>query len=72
MTKLLEKAVAQASALSEADQDMVAALMLEVMADEARWDEAFAKSADVLEKLGEEAQAEFEAGKTLPLDPDRL
>ena len=72
MTKLLEKAFQEASTLSEKDQDTLAALLLEEMASEARWDKAFAESADQLEKLGDEALAEFRAGKTLPLDPDRL
>jgi hypothetical protein len=72
MTKLLEKAFQEASTLSEEDQDTLAALLLEEMADEARWDKAFAESPDLLEKLGDEALAEIRAGKTLPLDPDRL
>ena len=39
-------------------------------ADEALWDEQFAASQDVLEALGREALAEYEAGLTDDFDPD--
>jgi hypothetical protein len=41
-------------------------------ADEAEWDAQFASSLDVLEQLANEALAEYRAGKTLALDPDKL
>lgn len=41
-------------------------------ADERQWDAAFATSLDVLKRLGDKALAEYQAGKTEPLDPDRL
>lgn len=37
-----------------------------------RWDTAFARSQDVLALLAEEALADLAAGRTEPLDPDRL
>lgn len=40
--------------------------------DEWRWDRSFAKSQDALQRLGDEALAEYLAGKTEPLDPDTL
>lgn len=36
------------------------------------WDAAFARSHDVLAQLAEEALADLAAGRTEPLDPDRL
>ena len=43
---------------------------LEYLESEQRWDESFAKSAEVLEKLATEAMTEYFAGKTI--DVDRL
>ncbi|MDP7342149.1 MAG: hypothetical protein QF767_02000 [Alphaproteobacteria bacterium] len=71
MTKLLDKAIAAARKLSPEEQDSVGAIILEEIADEARWAEKFAASQDVLEKLAEEALAEHEAGQTTPLELPR-
>lgn len=68
MTKLLERAFEEAAKFPDADQDAFAALLLEEMESERRWDELFAKSQDVLEKLADEALAEHRAGRTRPLD----
>jgi hypothetical protein len=71
MTKLLDKAIAAARKLPPEEQDSVGAIILEEIADEARWAEKFAASQDVLEKLAEEALAEHEAGQTTPLELPR-
>lgn len=42
----------------------------EIAADEALWDEQFARSQDVLERLSQEAHEEFLAGLTEDFDPD--
>ncbi len=39
-------------------------------ADEALWDEQFAKSQDLLEQMAEEAHQEYLAGLTEDFDPD--
>ena len=72
MTKLLERAVKKVKALPEREQDAIAALILDELEDEARWDQAFARSRDALAKLGDEAVAENRSRKTKPLDPDKL
>jgi hypothetical protein len=72
MTKLLEKAFAEASKLPEQEQDALAAVILEELASERRWDQAFADSADLLARLADQALAEHRAGKTHVLDPERL
>jgi hypothetical protein len=72
MTKLLEEAFAEASKLPEQEQDALAAIILEELASERRWDQAFADSADLLAQLADQALAEHRAGKTHVLDPERL
>lgn len=72
MTKLLEEAFAEASKLPEQEQDALAAVILEELASERRWDQAFADSADLLAQLADQALAEHRAGKTHVLDPKRL
>ncbi len=69
MTQLLEQAIAQIKQLSETEQDRIALLILEEIEDETRWDQAFAKSHNVLAQLAAVALAEDKAGKTLELDP---
>ena len=72
MTKLLEEAFAEASKLPEQEQDALAAVILEELASERCWDQAFADSADLLAQLADQALAEHRAGKTHVLDPEQL
>jgi len=72
VTKLLEKAFAKASELPEREQDALAAVILEELASERRWEKAFAASNEVLAQLADEALAEHREGRTQVLDPDRL
>jgi hypothetical protein len=72
MTQLLENAFAEASRLPESDQNALAQWLLEEIHSERRWSKTFADSADVLEKLADEALEEKRQGKTTPLDIDRL
>jgi hypothetical protein len=72
MTKLLEKAFAEAAKLPDDDQDALAQAVLAELASERRWDELFAASPEMLRDLAEEALAEHRAGRTKPLDPNTL
>ncbi|MBW4650044.1 MAG: hypothetical protein KME06_15330 [Kastovskya adunca ATA6-11-RM4] len=72
MTDLLERAIAKLKTLPASEQDAIAAMILEELEDEARWDATFAKSQDVLAKLAAEAMAEYRAGKTQELNPETL
>ena len=45
MSPLLDQAVAEAGKLPEAEQDAIAALILEEIEDDQRWDEALARIA---------------------------
>lgn len=68
----LEQAFAEAAKLSREEQEALATWILEEIASEKRWDEAFAVSSGALGRLAEEALQEYRAGKTRPLDPDAL
>lgn len=72
MTQLLERAYAEVAQLPETDQDVIAALILEALEDERKWQKSFAHSPDALARLAEEALAEHRAGRTQPLDPETL
>ena len=72
MTKLLEKAFTEASKLSPAEQDALAAAILEEVAVEGLWEAAFARQPAALERLAGEALTEYRAGRTQPLDPGQL
>jgi hypothetical protein len=50
----------------------IAAMILEELEDEIRWDAAFASSQDALGLLAAEAMAQYHAGKTQQLDPETL
>jgi hypothetical protein len=72
MTQLVEKAFAAIARLPEAEQDAIAVIILEELASEERWQAALGASTDALAKLADEALAEYQVGKTQPLDPDVL
>ena len=64
MTTLLEQAIDQLRRCSPAEQDTIAALILEELADETRWDEAFAASQPEIEQLAEKVRAQIRSGQT--------
>ena len=72
MTHLLKQAFTKASKLPEVEQNVLARWMIDELASERRWEQAFAESEDVLSKLAHKALREHKQGKTRFLDPDRL
>ncbi|MBE7511455.1 MAG: hypothetical protein HS103_01385 [Anaerolineales bacterium] len=66
MTDLMERALAEINKLPAQEQDVLAAWILEELASERRWMDAFATSQDLLAELADEALAEHRAGKTQP------
>ena len=72
MTQMLEEAIRAVKALPDRDQDAIAASILAEIEDDRRWAESFARSPDMLAELAKEALEEHRAGRTLPLDPDRM
>ena len=68
MTLALVSAVEQAQKLSPEEQDILAAILFEEIASEHRGTQSCAKSEDVLELMAAEALADYESGKSRPLD----
>ena len=67
MTQLLEEAMEKVAKLPPSEQDALAAIVLQELESEQRWETSFVKSQDKLARLAEEAIAEFDAGKTKAL-----
>ncbi len=63
MTQLLEKALNEIYKLSPEQQNAIAAVILEELADEQQWDAAFAASKNDLEKLARKVRQDIEAGR---------
>jgi len=72
MTQLLEKAFEEASKLPELEQNALAKWLIDEIISERKWEKAFAESEEVLDKLADEALAEYMQGKTEPMDVDTL
>ena len=68
MTTALQQAFEKASALPQEQQDSLAAILLDEMAAEGRWERSFAQSQGALSKLAAEALAEDAQGRTLDMD----
>lgn len=66
MTKLLEKAFAEAAKLPVDQQDAFAQFVLEELKSEERWAGAFASTQDELAKLAQEASQDYRSGRTKP------
>jgi hypothetical protein len=72
MTKLLKQAFDRATKLTDDEQDALASVILEELADERRWAMAFKGSRTALDRLAKEAIEDLEQGRTTPLDPDNV
>ena len=72
MGKVLEQAVAELTKLPDDEQEAAGAWILAEFESERRWDVLFARSADLLSEMADEAIREDEAGLTQPLDPDKF
>jgi hypothetical protein len=72
MTQLLQEAIAEVNRLSEPDQDAIAKMILEELADEARWDAAFANSQGPLARLAAEVREHIQAGRVTNKGMDEL
>ncbi len=72
MTHLLEEALAQVQTLPDAEQDAIAALILEELADERRWDDAFARSQEQLAQLADGVRQDIRDGRVRSLGIDEL
>lgn len=72
MTHLLQEALAQVQRLPDAEQDAIAALILEELADERRWDQAFARSQEQLAQLADRVRQDIRDGRVRSLGIDQL
>ncbi len=72
MTQLLEQAMGEVQKLPAASQDAIAAIILEELADDQRWDEAFARSQDQLGCLADRVREDVRAGRVRNLGIDEL
>jgi hypothetical protein len=72
MNQLLDKAITKVQQLPPDEQETIAALILEEIADEETWDTAFANSQDQLAKLAEQARADIKAGRVKKMGFDEL
>ena len=72
MGKVLQQALAELTKLPETEQDAVGAWILAELESERRWDDLFARSADMLSDMADEAIREDEAGLTESLDPEKF
>jgi len=59
MTQLLEEVMAKIHLLPPVEQDAIATIILDELADEQRWDKAFADSQDKLTKLVEKVRKDI-------------
>lgn len=66
MTQLLEQALIEIKKLSEPEQDAIATLILDELADEQRWQESFASSHDLLKRTADKARVDIRAGRVRP------
>ncbi len=72
MTQLLQEAFEKVAKLSLEEQDAIAQWILAELASERKWDEDFASSADLLDRLASEAIDDYAQGRTTPIRPNKL
>ncbi len=72
MTKLLEKAFKKASKLPYVEQNAFAKWVLEELESDKKWEEVFAESEDILDKLADEAVDMHRRGETKTLNTKEL
>lgn len=72
MTQLLEQALHQVQQLPQAEQDAIATLILDELADEQRWSESFARSQDQLARVAAKVREDIRAGRVQSGGIDQL
>lgn len=72
MPDLLEQAIAEVRKLPNAEQDAIAALILEEIEDERKWEEALARSPGKLAALAARAEEQVRAGHCRAVGFDEL
>jgi hypothetical protein len=68
MTGLLEEALRRVESLPRAEQDAIAARIMEALDDDAAWEGSFRERPAALRSMAQEAMEEHRRGETRPLD----
>lgn len=63
MSQLLDQAVEEVRQLSDTEQDAIAQVILDEIADDQRWEQAFARSPSKLETLAARAEEQVRSGQ---------
>lgn len=72
MTQLLAQAMLEVEKLPQPEQDAIATMILDELADEDRWEASFARSQDQLAKLAAQTRDEIRAGRVRKMGVDEL
>jgi hypothetical protein len=72
MTQLLEQALAQLRNLPASEQDAMASLILDEIADEKRWGASFAASHEALSKLADKVRSDVREGRVRDVGLDEI
>jgi len=68
MTKLLDRAITEVQKLSDAEQDAIAALILDRIADDQAWESSFARSQNQLAAMAQKAREQVRTGRFRDLE----
>jgi hypothetical protein len=72
MTQLLKDAIKQVEKLTTEEQNAIAAMILDELEDDRKWDEAFARSQNRLAQLADKVRADIDEGRVRNLGIDEL
>jgi hypothetical protein len=72
MTELLARAFEKASTLPEHEQNELGAMLLDAIDCERQWEAVLAKDPTKLERMVNKALEDVRAGRSEPLDPEKL
>ena len=72
MTQLLEQAIAQMQKLPTSEQDAIASIILEELADEQRWQKSFAGSQEQLAAMAAKVRQDIREGRVKNVGIDEL
>lgn len=72
MTHLLEQAVSTLQTLPEREQDSIAQMILEEIADHQRWDASFAATQGALARIAQKVRTDIATGKTRTMGFDDI
>jgi hypothetical protein len=63
MTQLLQQALTEVNKLPEMEQNAIAGMILDELADQRRWQESFARSQDQLSRVAAKVREDIRSGR---------